>query len=115
MKNADPHGYFHILSRDKDFDALIEHLKANNAHAARRASFSEIPVLMNKAERVKWIAGKFTKNLSTRPKKKAKLESQIQVQFGRALSLGELEETIQGLIAGKVIELTAKGEVVYRI
>lgn len=114
-RKADPHGYFHILSRDKDFDALIEHLKANDALAARRASFSEIPVLMDKDERVKWIAGKFTKDLSTRPKRKAKLESQIQVQFGRALSLEELEETIQGLIAGKVIELTAKGEVLYRV
>src|SRR5437879_3459509 len=39
-KMDDPHGYFHILSKDKDFDALIAHYKTNGLLAARHKSFS---------------------------------------------------------------------------
>lgn len=112
-KKADPHGYFHILSRDKDFDALIHHLKAQGALAARHGTFSEIKVLMTKVERVNWLCEHFKGAQAARPKKRKTLESHIQAQFGKALSTSELEETISGLIAAKIISFTAKDEVVY--
>ncbi len=34
----DPTGYFHIVSRDKGFDALIKHLKSKKILAARHSS-----------------------------------------------------------------------------
>ena len=45
VRKDDPRGYIHIVSKDKDFDALIGHHKDNGALAARHASFSEIPVV----------------------------------------------------------------------
>src|SRR3954471_8598028 len=42
---TDPTGHFHILSRDKGFDALIEHLKKNDLMADRHEAFAKIPVL----------------------------------------------------------------------
>ena len=30
-RKADPQGYFHIVSKDKDFDALIGHLKVQGS------------------------------------------------------------------------------------
>lgn len=112
-KKADPHGYFHILSRDKDFDALIHHLKIQGALAARHGAFSEIKVLMTKVERVNWLCEHFKVAQTNRPKKRKTLESHIQAQFGKALSASELEETINGLIAVKTISFTAKDEVAY--
>jgi hypothetical protein len=114
-KKGDPHGYFHILSKDKDFDALIGHLKDTGTLAARHASFSEIPVLMNNAERVESIIARFKLKQATRASKRKTLESQIQALFGQALSPGELDDTIKGLVAAKAIEITKEGAVAYKI
>ena len=113
-KKTDPHGYFHIVSKDKDFDALIGHLKDNGTLAARHAAFSEIPVLMNLAERVKRLTSHFRTNQTNRPKKRKALESQMQVIFGKTLKPTEVEQTIQGLVAEKIIELSDKGDVVFQ-
>lgn len=113
-KKTDPHGYFHILSKDKDFDAVIGHYKANGILAARHDSISEIRVLMNKDERVKFISTRFQSKQETHAKNKAKLESQIQAWFGKALSAAELKETINGLIAVKAIKVAVSGDVTYK-
>jgi len=112
-KKTDPHGYFHIVSKDKDFDALIGHLKDQDTLAARHSAFSEIPVLMNQTERVKWLSNYFKVNPAGRPKKRKTLESQIQAKFGKALSAVEMEETLRGLAAEKIITLSNEGEVSY--
>ena len=44
---TDRTGHFHILSRDKGFDALIEHVKKNDIFADRHESFAKIPVLQS--------------------------------------------------------------------
>lgn len=113
-KQADPHGYFHIISKDKDFDALINHLQANDTLAARRAAFCEVPVLMNNAERVKFISTRLQSKQVSRAKKRATLETQNQALFGKALTATELDSTIKGMIAQKAIEITAMGDIIYR-
>jgi hypothetical protein len=109
----DPDGYFHILSRDKGFDALIKHLKEKEIRAARHATFAEIPVLMTAEERVQYFATFFKTNSTNRPKKRKTLESQIHAMFGKTLSLEEAEQTIQQLVAAKIITLDDKGAVTY--
>jgi PIN domain len=111
----DPTGYFHVLSRDKGFDALIRHLKSKEILAARHIAFGEIPVLMNVAERSKLLATHFKENKTSHPKKRQALEAQIQATFGKVLSPEEIEETIRGLVAGKIIALSEKGEVNYKV
>jgi hypothetical protein len=115
QKKDDPHGYFHILSRDKDFDALIGHLNDNGILAARHAAFSEIPLLMNLPERVKLLAGHFKSHQTTRPKKRATVESQMQAIFGKTLSPAEVEETTRALVRENIIAITDKGDVTYAL
>jgi hypothetical protein len=110
----DPTGYFHILSRDKGFDALIRHLKTKDIFAARHTAFGEIPVLMNLAERAKLLTAHFKANQASRPKKRKTLEPLIQAAFGKALSPAEVEETIQRLVADKIITLSERDEVTYK-
>jgi hypothetical protein len=112
-KKADQYGYFHIVSKDKDFDALIGHLKDQNTLAARHVAFSEIPVLMNQTERQKLLANYFMTNPIGRPKKRKTLESQIRALFGKALSTEDVEATVQELIRQRIITLSDKGEVGY--
>lgn len=113
VRKTDPHGYIHVLSKDKDFDALISHHQDNGAFAARHASFSEIPVLMNHAERLTMLSAQLRANHSSRPKKRGTLEFQIQAVFGRVLSPAEVESAIQGLVANKILTLTDKDDVNY--
>ncbi len=115
-KKTDPRGYFHILSGDKDFDALIGYLKDNGTPAARRAAFSEIPILMNNGERVEFIIQYFATptasgNKNTRPTDRKALESHIQHLFGKALTDSELSDTIAGLVARKAVAITDKNKV----
>ncbi len=113
IRVKDPEGYFHIVSKDKGFDALVGHLLDNGAFARRHASFSEIPVLMNTEERVSLVSWQLKANPSERPKKRKALVSRIEVAFGRALSPAEVEDTVQGLAREKTIALSDTDEVIY--
>jgi hypothetical protein len=108
----DPSGYFHVISRDKGFDALVHHLKSRSLLAARHAVLSDIPVLMNVSERVKHLRSHFTAS-PTNPKQLKTLESHIHAVFGKLLTPGEVAETVGALIAAKVISLSDKGAVAY--
>lgn len=111
----DSNGYFHILSRDKGFDAVIKHLKDKEIRAARHESFSEIPVLMNAGERGQFLGAFLTNNSVNRPKKRKTLESQIHAMFGKTLSPAEVEQTVEGLVASKLIIITDGDRLAYNL
>jgi hypothetical protein len=117
---ADPNGYFHILARDKDYDALIKHLRANSILASRDDEFARIPALvamtrLSLEERVKWVVERFQKNKASRPKRKQSLLTTISAFCRKELPDEEVQEIVTAMIASKLIELTPQGEVVYRL
>ena len=115
MAQKDATGYFHVLSRDKGFDALIKHLKAKGIHAARHMAFSEITVLMNFEERVNFLKKRFKTKRSGLPKKQKNLEADIQSLFAKMLSSEEVSEMVNKLIADRVILISETGNVTYSI
>jgi hypothetical protein len=117
---TDPKGYFHILSRDKDYDALIKHLRANGILASRDDEFARIPALVAMArlsldERVKWVVERFRKNKASRPKRKKSLLTTIHSFCRKELSGDEVQQIVTAMVARKLIELTPQGEVAYRL
>jgi len=117
---ADPKGYFHILARDKDYDALIKHLRANSILASRDDEFARIPALvamtrLSLEERVKWVVERFQKNKASRPKRKQSLLTTIRSFCRKELSDEEVQQIVTAMVAKKLIELTPQGEVVYRL
>ena len=119
---ADPKGYFHIVSRDTGFDALIVHLKTLHVFARRDESFAKAfeaserpPIPTNSADLVKEVIARLTKNENSRPKRKKTLLSQINAYFQKRLTEAELEKIVQKLTTNKVIEIGTKNEVVYKI
>jgi hypothetical protein len=117
---ADPKAYFHIVSKDTGFDALILHLRKHHILACRDDSFAKafaageaLPIA--NADRLKAVTERLTKNKTNRPKRKKTLLSQINSYFGKKLTDTELEEIVQTLIASQIIEIGPKGEVVYKI
>ena len=117
---ADPGGYFHILSKDKDYDALIKHLRAQHLRACRDEVFSEISALvelskMSISERVAWVIERIEKNQASRPKNKKSLLTTIHAICRKELSAEEVEKILNRLVALKKVEFNAQGLAIYRI
>ena len=100
-----PDGFFHIVSRDKGFDALVAHLKSKNILAARVEVFSQIPILVDlstvtlseRLERVKTQLSKMKQaKTDGRPKKRKSLGSMIHSVFQKQL----LDENVHAVISG---------------
>ncbi len=117
---ADPNGFFHIVSKDTGFDALIVHLRKHHILARRDETFAkafdagEAPPVAA-PDRVKLVTKRLTKNKTNRPKRKKTLLSQINSYFQKKLNDAELEEVVQALIADQVIVIGSKGEVAYKV
>ena len=117
---ADPKGYFHILARDQDYDALIKHLRANSILASRDDEFARIPALvamtrLSLEERVKWVVERFQKNKASRPKRKQSLLTTIRALCRKELPDEEVQQIVTAMVGRKLIEVTPQGEVVYHL
>ncbi len=119
---ADPEGFFHIVSRDKAFDALIRHLDAHGILAARRDSMEAIPVLQNftKLGTVELVA-QFKEKLSqmraagndSRPKREKTLRTTLESHFRKELTLDQVESVVKGLRKGSWLQISPQGVVSY--
>ena len=117
---ADPKGYFHILARDQDYDALIKHLRANSILASRDDEFARIPALvamtrLSLEERVKWVVERFQKNKASRPKRKQSLLTTVRSFCRKELPDEEVQQIVTAMVGRKLIEVTPQGEVVYHL
>ena len=111
---------FHVVSRDTGFDRLIEFMNKNHVKAQRdesfRAAFSApTPDPSSRGDRLRLITERLTRNKKARPARKKTLLSQINAYFGKSLSAAEAEQIVKGLVTNKVIELSPRGAVVYKI
>ena len=117
---ADPQGYFHVLSKDKDYDALIKHLRDQDILASRDEEFSRIPALIAMSrfsleERVQWVVERFQKNKASRPKRKKSLLTTIHALCRKEISEGDAEQILNRMVSRKLITFDAKGAVAYAI
>lgn len=120
QSKADPNGYFHILSKDKDYDALIKHLRNHDVRASRDEVFAKIPVLVNLSrlsldQRVEYVVERLKKSTATRPSKRKTLLTTIHALFHKDLSDTEVEQIVGAMVKRKMIELSPTQSVTYRI
>jgi len=120
QSSTDSNGYYHILAKDKDYDPLIEHLKAKGILASRDEQFARIPALVDVSqlsleERVERVIESFRKNHKSRPTRKKTLLSTIHALFRKQLTAEAVQQIVGTLLARKVIEFTPKEQVVYHL
>ena len=125
----DRNAAYHIISKDKGFDAVVEHLQSHGIRVARHEAFSAVPVLGAAPavkvsaravpaavdERVALIVSMLLRNAANRPAKRKTLVSSIGAYFGRQLPEPEIEEVVDRLAAEKRLSISAAGGVTYRI
>lgn len=126
---ADPKGVFHILSKDKDYDALVEHLCKNNVRARRDIAFqkqsspeeprkrpaAQRAAKMTLEQRVTVVLEKFKNPKVTRPAKRKTLLSSIHALLHQELTAAEVEQVLDAMIKMKLIEVSPTQAVTYRI
>jgi len=115
----DPDARFYIVSKDKGFDTLIDHLTKRKIRIQRVKDLVQIPVLRvsSKTSSDKKIAA-IVKNLGgrgqSRPRKVRTLENTINTLFTEKLDKSELAALIKELQERKLIVVN-KGNVSYKL
>lgn len=105
----DPNAYFHIVSQDKGFDPLIEHLKSNHIFADRVEKIENIPLLsldpeeLSHEERINIATRRLLQPNATRPRQRKTLANHLMAMFNKGLSDKEVDEIANALIQKGVI------------
>ena len=116
----DPTGHFHIVSKDKGFDALITHLRQFKMHAARYDEFAQIPLLVKQVkipatDNIALMVERFTKHAKNRPTKRDSLIAYIDSTFAKKLLESEILSLVRGMEQRKLISFDEKNKVSYRL
>ena len=118
----DPHGYIHIVSKDRGYDPLIDHLTAKGTKAKRHAScetliFTNSPLGGKGATEPDEILDKAVEQLRKiaphQPKRRNTLLTHLDSFFLKRLSAMELEALVAKLASMGHIVISAKNVVSY--
>ena len=139
---ADPAGSFHIVSKDKGYDPLIEHLRSKQIHARRhdstatltRATPARRPAPSRPAaapkpkyraksgtqpairdERMDQVLKHLRKPSTPRPKNKTRLASFLVAYLGRKMTEVEALNLVENLRQSGHIAIGPKDTVTYRL
>ncbi len=117
LAHEDPHGYFHIISKDTGFDPLIAHLREQGIACHRSNAIACMPLFKAKAkppattveaaaapekpttpaQRLQRIRQTLAKMGTKRPVKLASLKNHINAQFQNTLKPPELDALLAAL------------------
>lgn len=135
-----PGAHFHLVSKDKDFEAMIGHLQGKHLKVARCDSFTALPFLPKPAksrpllapakvsagvktveatkegegdDRLEKLIHRLKNNSAPRPKKRARLLAHISTAFGGKLPEAEQVQKLGELVERGVLRIDAKERVTY--
>lgn len=112
---TDPTGYFHIVSKDTDFESVILHLKNETKLIARHASLTEIPALRTPEERIARIKDELADVTRSRPTTRQSLENKIRSILESNVTPEFIEKTIQSFIHAGLLDFTDNDKVLYKV
>jgi hypothetical protein len=110
---------FYIVSKDKDFNPLIAHLRTEHLDVSRHEAFTALPFLTTAPkpsetdDRLTKLIDRLTKKTKARPVRRKTLLSDIHAFYANRLTPAELEEVVATLEERGVIAIDAKGKITY--
>jgi hypothetical protein len=116
---ADPSAYFHIISKDKGFDPLIQHLKTRKIFAARARDVSEIPLVKvanskSPEQRLEIVVARLKQLKPSKPRRIKTLRSTVASLFQKQPSESEVTALLDVLQARGLVTVT-DGKVAYAL
>jgi len=122
---ADPNAYFHIVSKDKGFDPLIEHLRSRHINVRRHPDYSTLtfslspkpskPPAAEPDELLVRVVAHLRKNTSNRPKRKKTLRTHLADFCGKASAGTGVDGLIEKLQQSGYLKIDDKGSVTYHL
>lgn len=114
LAGIEPGAYFHIVSADKGFDPLIQHLKSKKILACRSKDVTEIPIVKaacskSPAERLEIVVADLQRRGASKPRKLKTLGSTINSIFQKSLSDQEIEALLTALQKEGYVTVTENG------
>ncbi|MES3007028.1 MAG: PIN domain-containing protein [Pseudomonadota bacterium] len=109
--------FFHIISKDKGFDPLIQHLKSKKIYVARSESIEEISIVRNAlirsaTERAALYIAKLNEPKVTRPRTEITLSRSIKAHFRDSIEESEIPIIIAAIQKSGFMSISDK-KVVY--
>ena len=116
---SEPDAVFHIISKDKGFDPLINHLKERKIRVHREKDIGEIPLLQladtsSIDEKVSAVVKNLGGRGQSRPRKVTTLSNTINSLFNPKLSAKELSALVKEMEKRKLIVIN-KNNVSYKL
>jgi hypothetical protein len=133
-----PNAELHIVSKDKDFDPLITHLRSKGVKVSRSDAFAALPFLPNQKptglprkpaparkksapvaaatthdDKLERLIARLENNRGPRPKRKKRLLSHVSTAYGNKLTEVEVAEIVDRLIARGVLKIDGADRVTY--
>jgi hypothetical protein len=105
---SEPDAFFHIISKDKGFDPLINHLKERKIRVHRENDIGEIPLLQladtsSIDEKISAIVKNLGGRGQSRPRKVTTLSNTMNSLFNPKLSAKELSALVKEMEKRKLI------------
>jgi hypothetical protein len=106
----EPSAYFHIISKDKGFDPLIQHLRSKKIFAGRVEIVPDIPVVRlssckSPQERIAIILAKLQQLKAGKPRTIKTLSRTIRSLFQNQLSEAQVEVLVQSLAKQRYLQV----------
>lgn len=119
LAGKEPDAHFHIISRDRGFDPLIQHLKSKRIRVRRENDLAEIPELRipdttSRDEQIDAIVRNLRQRGHSRPRKVKTLQNTINTLFTKKLEQAELDAIIDELRKRNLI-IVKQNNVSYRL
>jgi len=119
---ADPTAWFHIVSKDKGYDPLIEHLRSRHVNVRRHDDCKTLtfsrpakPSPTPSEDLFTRVLEHLRKNMHNRPKRKKTLASHLLAFAGKTVSEAEILGLIQKLSKAGHLSLNDKDAVTYHV
>lgn len=127
--SANPTAHIHIVSKDKGFDPLIEHLRSRHILARRHDSFATLtfscrPDTATVAQTMEIVVPEeplirvlehLRKNLTNRPKKKKTLLSHLKSTLGKEATAADATKMLEILLQAGHIRIGDRDAVSYHV
>lgn len=126
----EPKAAYMIVSRDRDFDPMIAHLKENGVIVSRHESIAELPFLKGSKragatiprakqtepapDRLTRLATQLRGKSTSRPRTRARMLGRISAEFGGKLSDDEKKKKLDELVGMGVFTVEPSGRIVYK-
>ena len=106
----DPTAFFHIISKDSGFDALIKHLKGKKVLAQRSTRIADIPyfkpsLLAAPDAQIEVVVADFIRRNAAKPRTQKTLLSTLHALFKKELSEEQLTQLFASLCSRGIVKV----------